>query len=312
MISKDFIWSTKYRPETVDECILPDRLKVPFKNCVERKEIPSFLLSGSRGVGKTSIATAMCKEIGLDYMIINGSDESGIDTFRTKIKEYASSVSLTGGRKVIIVDEADYLNPQSIQPALRNAIETFASNCTFIFTCNYKNRLLPELISRFEEVHFQLKESERVAMAGKFFKRVLNILDSECVKYEESVVAEIVKKYFPDFRKTLNQLQYLSRFGEIGLGALTQLGDYKIDELLKMLREKDFKNMRKWVASNDIDATIFFRQIYDGLVTSMKPDSIPQAVIIIADYQYKHAFVADYEINIVACLTELMASCEFV
>jgi DNA polymerase III delta prime subunit len=306
------LWTEKYRPQTVEDCILPDRLKKPFQEYVNQKEIPNLLLSGGAGVGKTTIAKAMCNEIGCDFMVINGSDESGIDTFRTKIKNYASSMSLSGGRKVIIIDEADYLNPNSTQPALRNAIEEFASNCSFIFTCNYKNRIIDPLHSRCAVIDFGLKNGEKAKMAAAFFKRIQTILQSESVDADDKVLAELIKKHFPDFRRVLNELQRYSQFGKIDTGILTQIADVSIVELTKSISSKDFASIRKWVATHEIDSTVLYRKIYDSLYDVMKPQSIPQAVIILADYQYKAAFVADQEVNTVACLTELMVSCEFV
>jgi DNA polymerase III delta prime subunit len=306
------LWTEKYRPQTIEDCILPERLKKPFQEYVNQKNIPNLLLAGGAGVGKTTVAKAMCNEIGCDYMVINGSDESGIDTFRTKIKNYASSMSLTGGRKVIIIDEADYLNPNSTQPALRNAIEEFASNCSFIFTCNYKNRIIEPLHSRCAVIEFSLKNGEKAKMASAFFKRVQNVLQSENVEYEDKVIAELTKKHFPDFRRILNELQRYSQFGKIDTGILAQIGDVSIDEVVKFIRDKDFGAIRKWVATNEVDSGTLFRKIYDSMYDVMKPQSIPQAVLILADYQYKAAFVADHEINTVACLTEIMVNCEFV
>jgi replication factor C small subunit len=309
---EQYLWTEKYRPQTVKDCILPDRLKQPFQEYVNQKQIPNLLLSGGAGVGKTTIAKAMCNEIGCDYIVINGSDESGIDTFRTKIKNYASSMSLSGGRKVIIIDEADYLNPNSTQPALRNAIEEFASNCSFIFTCNYKNRIIEPLHSRCAVIDFGLKNGEKAKMASAFFKRIQSILQSEKVDADDKVLAELVKKHFPDFRRVLNELQRYSQFGKIDTGILLQIADVSIDELSKHISAKDFGAIRKWVASHEIDNATLFRKLYDTLYDILKPTSIPQAVIILADYQYKAAFVADQEINTMACLTELMVSCEFV
>jgi len=305
------LWTEKYRPQTVEDCILPDRLKKPFQEYVNQKEIPNLLLSGGAGVGKTTVAKAMCNEIGCDFMVINGSDESGIDTFRNKIKNYASSMSLTGGRKVIIIDEADYLNPNSTQPALRNAIEEFASNCSFIFTCNYKNRIIEPLHSRCAVIDFGLKNGEKAKMASAFFKRIQLILQSEFVGADDKVLAELIKKHFPDFRRVLNELQRYSQFGKIDIGILSQIADVSIDELSKSIAAKDFGAIRKWVASHEIDNTTLFRKLYDTLYDILKPTSIPQAVVILADYQYKAAFVADQEINTVACLTEIMANVEF-
>jgi DNA polymerase III delta prime subunit len=305
------LWTEKWRPQTINDCVLPDRLKKPFQEYVNQKNIPNLLLAGGPGIGKTTVAKAMCNEIGCDFLVINGSDESGIDTFRVKIKNYASSMSLSGGRKVIIIDEADYLNPNSTQPALRNAIEEFASNCSFIFTCNYKSRIIEPLHSRCAVIDFTLKSGEKASIAKDFFKRILHVLQSEKVDYDDKVIAELIKKYFPDFRRVLNELQRYSQFGKIDTGILSQIGNVSISEIVKHLKEKDFAAIRKWVATGDYDANTVFRQIYDGLYDVMKPASIPQAVLILADYQYKQAFVSDGEINLVACLTELMVNCEF-
>ena len=305
------LWTEKYRPKTIEECILPERLKTPFQEYVNQKNIPNLLLSGGAGVGKTTVAKAMCNEIGCDYIVINGSDESGIDVFRTKIKNYASSMSLSGGRKVIIIDEADYLNPNSTQPALRNAIEEFASNCSFIFTCNFKNRIIEPLHSRCAVIEFGLMNGEKAKMAGSFFKRIQSVLQSEKVDYDDAVIAELVKKHFPDFRRIINEMQRYSQFGKIDSGILVQMGDVEISNIVKFIKDKDFGSIRKWVATTEIDAATLYRKLYDGLYDVLKPQSIPQAVIIIADYQYKQAFVADPEINTVASLTELMVSVEF-
>jgi DNA polymerase III delta prime subunit len=306
------LWTEKYRPKTVDDCILPERLKKPFQEYVNQKTIPNLLLSGGPGVGKTTVAKSLCNEIGCDYLVINGSDEGGIDTFRVKIKNYASSMSLSGGRKVIIIDEADYLNPNSTQPALRNAIEEFAGNCSFVFTCNYKNRIIEPLHSRCAVIEFGLKNGEKAKMASAFFKRIQSILQSESVDYDDAVIAELIKKHFPDFRRVLNELQRYSQFGKIDTGILSQIGDVSISELVKNIKEKDFSSIRKWVASNEIDSNTLYRKLYDVMYEFIKPQSIPEAVVILAGYQYKAAFVADQEINTVACLTELMVSCEFV
>ena len=305
------LWTEKYRPKKIEDCILPERLKKPFQEYVNQSNIPNLLLAGGAGVGKTTVAKAMCEEIGCDYMVINGSDESGIDTFRTKIKNYASSMSLSGGRKVIIIDEADYLNPNSTQPALRNAIEEFAINCSFIFTCNYKTRIIEPLHSRCAVIDFGLKNDEKASMASQFFKRLQSVLQTEKVEFDDKVIVELVKKHFPDFRRVLNELQRYSQFGKIDVGILAQIGNIQLQEIVKHIKAKDFGAIRKWVATSDLDANGVFRQIYDSLYDFMKPHSIPQAVLIIADYQYKNAFVADTEINLVACLTELMANCEY-
>ena len=304
------LWTEKYRPQTVEDCILPERLKAVFQQYVNQKEMPNLLLAGGAGVGKTTIAKAMCNEIGCDYMVINGSDENGVDTIRVKIKNYASSISLSGGRKVVILDEADYLTPNA-QAILRNAIEEFAANCSFIFTCNYKNKIIDPLHSRCAVIEFNLKNGEKAQMASAFFKRITHILNTEKVEFDEKVIAEVVKKHFPDFRRVINELQRYSKLGKIDVGILSQIGDISITQIVKHLKEKDFTSVRKWAASTDIDNTTFFRKLYDALYDIVKPQSIPQAVLILADYQYKQAFVADHEINLVACLTEIMANVEF-
>ena len=306
------LWAERYRPKKIQDCILPERLKKPFQEYVNQSNIPNLLLSGGAGVGKTTVAKAMCEEIGCDVMVINGSDEGRlIDTFRTKIKNFASSMSLAGGRKVVIIDEADYCNAESVQPALRNFIEEFAGNCSFIFTCNYKNKLIDPLHSRCAVIDFALKNGEKAQMASAFMKRVQSVLQSENVEYDDKVVAELIKKHFPDFRRVINELQRYSQLGKIDIGILSQISDVTINDIIKYIKEKDFGAIRKWVASNDIDATAFYRKLYDNLYEVLKPQSIPQAVLILADYQYKGAFVADQEINTVACLTELMVGCEF-
>lgn len=304
------LWTEKFRPKSIDDCILPERLKKPFQEYVNQKNIPNLLLCGGAGVGKTTVAKAMCEEIGCDYMVINGSDENGVDVVRYKIKNYASSMSLAGGRKVIIVDEADYLSANA-QAAFRNAIEEFSSNCSFIFTCNFKNKLIEPLHSRCAVVEFILKNNEKAGMASQFFKRIQSILNDESVEYDNAVIAEVVKKHFPDFRRAINELQRFSQFGKIDVGILAQIADVSIAEVAKYIKEKDFSSIRKWVASNDVDATTLFRNLYDNLYDFLQPASIPQAVIILADYMYKGAFCADQEINVVACLTELMVSVEF-
>ena len=305
------LWTEKYRPQAVGDCILPDRLKKPFQEYVDQSSIPNLLLSGGAGVGKTTIAKAMCNEIGCDSLVINGSDESGIDTFRVKIKNYASSVSLAGGRKVIIIDEADYLNPNSTQPALRNAIEEFAGNCSFIFTCNFKNRIIDPLHSRCAVVDFTLRNGEKAKMASSFMKRITKILMDESVEYDDKVIVELIKKHFPDFRRVINELQRYSQFGKIDVGILSQLGDVPIEKIVGHIKDKNFGEVRKWVATNDVDSNTLFRKLYDALYEKLKSHSIPKAVLILADYQYKAAFVADQEINTVACLTELMVECDF-
>jgi len=305
------LWVEKYRPKTISDCILPDAIKSTFQEYVNRKEIPNLLLSGTAGVGKTTIAKALCNEVGCDYIIINGSDESGIDVLRNKIKNYASSVSLAGGRKVIIIDEADYLNPNSTQPALRGAIEEFASNCSFIFTCNFKNRIIDPIHSRCSVIDFKINGSKQ-KMAAQLFKRIEWILEQEKIKYSKDVVAAVITKHFPDNRRILNELQRYSISGAIDSGILSNIADIQLDDLIKSLKEKDFASTRKWVTNNlDNDPVKIYRKLYDGLYEVLKPNSVPQLVLILAKYQYQSAFVADHEINMVACLTEIMVDCEF-
>ena len=310
-MSEHILWVEKYRPKTIEDCILPDSLKSTFQEYVNRKEIPNLLLSGSAGVGKTTVAKALCEEVGCDYIVINGSDDSGIDVLRNKIKNYASSVSLMGGRKVVIIDEADYLNPNSTQPAFRGVIEEYASNCSFIFTCNFKNRIMDAIHSRCTCIDFKLNGS-KAKMASAFFKRVENILEIEGVKYDKPVVAEIITKHFPDNRRILNELQRYSVCGTIDKGLLASVSDVQLTELINSLKVKDFAGARKWVTNNlDNDPTKIYRKLYDGLYELLKPNSVPQLVLHLAKYQYQSAFVADHEINMIACLTEVMVDCEF-
>lgn len=306
------LWVEKYRPHKINDCIFPDRLKKPFQDYVNKKEIPNLLLCGSAGVGKTTVAKALCDEIGCDYIVINGSDESGIDVLRTKIKSYAASVSLSGGKKVIIIDEADYMNPNSLQPALRGAIEEFASNCSFIFTCNYKNRIIEPLHSRCAVIDFKLNKNEKPQMATHFFNLLVSILINENITFDHKVVVSLVTKYFPDFRRVLNELQRHSTSGNIDESALSQNVDINIKELVEFLKEKEFQKVRKWVNSNsDDDPNRIFRKIYDGMSDFLKPGSVPQIVLILAKYQYQAAFVIDHSINLLACLTECMVEGEF-
>ncbi len=306
------LWVEKYRPRKVQDCILHDGLKKTFQEYVDRKEIPNLLLSGSAGVGKTTIARALCDEVGCDYIIINGSDESGIDVLRNKIKNYASSVSLTGGRKVIIIDEADYLNPNSTQPALRGAIEEFASNCSFIFTCNFKNRIIDPIHSRCAVVDFKTNGS-KAKLATQFMKRVEWILGEENINYDKEVVAAVITKHFPDNRRILNELQRYSASGTIDKGILSSVSDIQTKELITALKEKDFAAARKWVTNNlDNDPARIYRKLYDNMYDYLQPSSIPPTVLVLAKYQYQAAFAADQEINLMACLTEMMVECEFV
>ena len=305
------LWVEKYRPSSINDCILPERLKKPFQEYVNRKEIPNMILSGTAGVGKTTVARAMCEEIGADYILINGSDESGIDMLRVKIKGFASSVSLMGGRKVIIIDEADYLNPNSTQPAFRGVIEEFADNCSFIFTCNFKNRIIEPLHSRCAVIDFKLRGDEKAQIAAAFMARVEFVLQKEEVSYDPKVVAEIIKRFFPDYRRVLNELQRYSTFGKIDIGVLSVESNAKLKELTKWLADKNFAEVRKWVAQNtDSDAATVYREVYDNLSDLLQKDTIPAAVILLAKYQYQAAFVADQEVNLLAFLTELMIECE--
>ena len=306
---EQFLWVEAYRPRTIRDCILPDSLKNTFQEFVDQDNIPNMLLSGTAGTGKTTIARALCEELGCDYIIINGSEESGIDVLRTKIKDFASTVSLAGKVKVVILDEADYLNPNSTQPALRGFIEEFSKNCRFIFTCNFANRIIAPLHSRTTVIDFRLTKQDRPQMATKFFKRVVDILNQENITHNPKVVAEIVNKYFPDYRRVLNELQRYSSSGTIDEGILVNISDTNMKELLSALREKDFKKMRTWVVNNlDNDPNVLFRKLYDTLMSEVV--QVPQLILLLADYQYKAAFVADAEINLVACLTEIMAACE--
>jgi len=309
-MDQHILWVEKYRPAKVEDCILPDAIKKTFQEYVNRKEIPNLLLSGSAGVGKTTIAKALCEEVGCDYLVINGSDENGVDTIRVKIKSYASSMSLMGGRKVIILDEADYLTPNA-QAILRASIEEFSNNCSFIFTCNFKNRIIDPIHSRCTVVDFKINGS-KAKMASQFFKRVEWILEQEGVTYDKPVVAEIITKYFPDNRRILNELQRYSVSGSIDKGILASVSDVQLTELINSLKAKDFAGARKWVTNNlDNDPVRIFRTMYDKLYEVLKPNSVPQMVLILAKYQYQAAFAADHEINLMACLTEIMVDCEF-
>jgi DNA polymerase III delta prime subunit len=310
-VSKEqFLWVEKYRPHKLDDCILPDDQLKTFREFVATGEIPNMLLCGSAGVGKTTIARAICEELGCDYIIINGSEESGIDVLRTKIREFASSVSFGGKTKVVILDEADYLNPNSTQPALRAFIEEFANNCRFIFTCNFKNRIIAPLHSRTAVIEFKLTKADRPKMAGRFMKRLSDILATENVAFDEKVVAEVLKKHFPDYRRVLNELQRYSVSGTIDEGILVNVQEVNMKELVASLKGKDFKKMRNWVVDNiDNDPNLIFRKIYDTILDDVKYPS--QLVLLLADYQYKAAFAANPEINLVACLAEIMAGMEW-
>ena len=308
-MTEHFIWVEKYRPRKIDDCILPESQKEYFKQMVAKGEIQNMLLCGTAGTGKTTVARALCEELQTDYMIINGSEESGIDVLRTKIKQFASTVSFSGNTKVVILDEADYLNPNSTQPALRGFIEEFASNCRFILTCNFKNRIIPPLHSRCAVIEFKIPNTEKQKIASQFFNRVVNILVNENIEFDKKVIAKVVEKHFPDFRRTLNELQRYSQSGSIDEGILVSVSEANMKELVAAIKDKDWKKMRGWVVNNlDNDPVSLFRKIYDTFVPLT--NQVPQLVLTIADYQYKSAFVADQEINLVACLTEIMASVE--
>lgn len=313
MIKDEFLWVERYRPQKLEDCILPEGLKKTFQSIVASGEMHNLLLSGTAGLGKTTVARALCEELQLDYILINGSEESGIDTLRTKIKQFASTVSLMGsGPKVVILDEADYLNPQSTQPALRGFIEEFSNNCRFILTCNFKNRIIEPLHSRCAVIEFNTPKKDLAVLAAKFMKRLETILKTEKVTYDQKVIVELIMRYAPDWRRILNECQRYSASGSIDAGLLSSLSDVNISVLMKSLKEKDFKSMRGWVVNNmDIEPAAVFRKIYDSMTEYAKPQSVPQIVIVLAEYQYKDAFVADHELNLVACMTELMASVEW-
>ena len=307
---EEFLFVEKYRPKTIEECILPDGLKDTFQEIVQKGELPNMMFTGSAGVGKTTVARALCNEMGLDYMMINGSEDGNIDTLRGKIKQFASTVSLQGGQKVVILDEADYLNPQSTQPALRGFIEEFSKNCRFILTCNFKNRIIDPLHSRCSIYEFNLGSKEKMAMA--FMHRLQFILDSENIKYENQVLAELIMKYIPDWRRVINECQRYGMSGVIDTGILVTLSESSIKSLMKDLKSKNFKSMRKWVSDNiDVESAKLFRMVYDNMITYVEPSSVPALVLILADYSYKDSFVADHELNVVACMTEIMSQIKF-
>ena len=309
MDNTEYLWVEKWRPKKIEDCILPEKQKKIFREMIEKGDLQNMLLCGSAGTGKTTVAKALCDEMGLDCLFINASLENGIDVLRTKISQFASTVSFTGKTKVVILDEADYTNPQSFQPALRGFIEEFSQNCRFIFTCNFKNRIIPPLHSRCSVIEFKIDKEEKPKIAARFYRRVVDILSHEKVEFDPKVLAKIVEKHFPDYRRTLNEIQKYSASGKIDEGILVNMGEVNMQELLQSLKAKDWKKMRGWVINNlDNDPQTLFRKVYDSLIDNV--EQVPQMVLLLADYQYKAAFCADQEINLVACLTEIMATIE--
>ena len=309
---EQFLWVEKYRPQKIDDCVLPESLKQTFREYIAQGELPNFLFSGTAGVGKTTVAKALCNEVGAEYLLINGSEESGIDTLRVKIKGFASTVSLTDSKKVVILDEADYLQANSTQPALRAFIEEFSNNCRFILTCNFKNRIIEPIHSRCAVVEFKIDSKDKQEIAASFFKRAVQILKNENIEFDPKVVAELITKHFPDYRRILNELQRYSVSGKIDSGILVNMSQESFKTLVKLLKEKDYPETRRWVAKNsDADTSSLFKELYDTATTNIESASIPQLVLILADYQYKAAFVADQELNIMAALTEIVAQCKF-
>ena len=311
-MTDDFLWVEKWRPSTISQCVLPERLKIQFQAFVDIERIPNLILSGGPGVGKTTVARALLKQLDLDYIIINGSMKGNIDTLRTEIQQFASSVSFNGKRKYVILDEADYLNPQSTQPALRNFMEEFSNNCGFILTCNFKNRIIEPLHSRCSVIEFNIDKKEMQGLCSQFFRRVENILKINGVEYDKQVVSELIMKYNPDWRRILNELQRYSSGGKIDIGILTVMSDESFTSLVKMLKKQDFSGIRKWIVDNsDIETSVLYRSLYTHASKKMPPASIAQMVLILAKYQYQAAFVVDHEINNVACLVELMTDCDW-
>ena len=310
-MNKDILWVERYRPSTIDDLILPESIKTTFSKIISQGKIPNLILSGSAGTGKTSAAMVLCKSLDCDYMIINGSDEGRlIETLRNKLTQYCSSVSMSGGRKVVIIDEADYMTPDSVQPAMRGFIEKFSSNCSFIFTCNFKNRIIEPIHSRCAVIDYSASDPRQ--MAGEFLARCNFILKENEIGFEEPVVAELIMKHFPDFRRVLNELQRYSVSGNIDSGILLNISDANMNELAEALKTKNFKEVRSWVVNNlDNDPQKVYRKVYDKLYEKCDPSSIPAIILNIAEYQYKSAFVGDQEINLMACLVEIMSNAKF-
>ena len=310
---EDFLWVEKYRPKTIKDTVLSPELKTLFQTFVDNNNVPNLLLTGSQGIGKTTVAKAMLEELGADYIVINGSDEGRlIDTLRTKIKNFASSVSLAGGRKYVILDEADYCNAETVQPALRNFMEEFSKNCGFIMTCNFVNKIIQPLHSRCSVVEFKIANKDKPNMGKELYVRILDILKQENISFDEKVIQQVLGKHFPDNRRILNELQRYSATGHIDSGILANLSETSIKELMQLLKDKEFTSVRKWVGKNiDGDVAPMFRKIYDTVTQYVKPSSVPQVVVTLADYQYKSAFIADQEVNFMAFLTELMVETEW-
>ena len=311
---EEFLWVEKYRPKTIDECILSEGLKKTFQEFVDNKEIPNLLLTGTAGIGKTTVARALCEEVGCNYIVVNGSNEGRlIDTLRTKLTDFASTVSLMGsGRKVVILDEADYCTPDTVQPALRGFIEEFSNNCSFIFTCNFANRIISPLHSRCSVIEFRLEKGETQRIAQEFMSRVQWILKKESVTWDDRVIAEVIMRWLPDWRRILNELQRYSTSGTIDEGIFEDISEEKFDRLVDILKEKSFTKMRQWAVENiDTDPPLLYRKLYDTIVGKIRPENIPTAVLMIGEYSYRSAFVVDQEINFVCCLLELALKCEY-